>query len=354
MIKEILLYKKQFKISTKIIFSKNFLDNLQINKNTLYIKNRNLNLDLDKKIKKKFGKNIKKIIIKPMGEPSSKMVNKYSHKSYFNSIEQILVIGGGSTIDFAKGISVKNPKKKIEYHEFKNNISACIPITCIPTTCGSGADISPYCVVNNSKSKRKFTIKDKKLIPFETYIYPKVLSYINKKYIFSSLFDAFSHCLEIYLNKKQEVKLKQLALKGVRLGIKLLESKISRKNYIKYMLLSFYGGICLLKSRTSIIHTCSVAYAKYVNLPHGLLNLFLTSAGVRFNYKFLKKEITEIEKNIKEENFNEWLDKIEYNNKKSMKFIRKKIKINLILNRIKQDKTLKKVCYRKINNKNLL
>ena len=353
MVKKFFLNKKKFSIKTEVVISNTFLKNLEINENILYIKNRNINNFLDKSIKRKFSKIIKKIIVKPSGEPTSKMVNKYLHKSYMSNIDQILVVGGGSAIDFAKGISVTKPKKNIEYHEFKNLIKECIPIISIPTTCGTGSDISPYCVINNSDTKRKFTLKDKKFIPIKTYIYPNVLSSINKKYIFSSLFDAFSHCLEIFLNKNQKFELKKLAYAGIKLGVRLLEEKISKKNYLKYMLLSFYGGICLAKSRTSIIHTCSVAYAKYINLPHGLLNLFLATNGINFNSKFIKKEISLIEKHLKEKNLYEWLEKIEKNNKRFMRYNKKKIKSNLILNRIKQDKTLKLVCHTITNNKNL-
>lgn len=352
-IKNFFLNKKKFSITTELIISNTFLKNLEINKNILYIKNRNINNFLDKSIKRKFGKIIKKIIVKPPGEPSSNMINKYLNKSYISKVDQILVVGGGSAIDFAKGISVIKPKNRIEYHEFKNRIKKCLPIISIPTTCGTGSDISPYCVINNSDTKRKFTIKDEKFIPIKTYIYPSILSSIDRKFIFSSLFDAFSHCLEVFLNKNQKFELKKLAFAGIKLGVRLLEEKISKKNYIKYMLLSFYGGICLAKSRTSIIHTCSVAYAKYINLPHGLLNLFLTANGINFNSKFIKKEISLIERHLKEKNLYKWLEKIEKNNKQYMNYSSKKIKSNKILQRIKQDKTLKLVCHTITSDKNL-
>ena len=340
---------KKYQIKTNVHISKNFLSNIKIKDKIILIIPKNLNRNIFQLIKNKFNKQILQIIIKPSGEPTSKMVNSYYKKILKPDI--LFVIGGGSTIDFAKALSITSPKNTIQYHEFNNKINHSIPINCIPTTCGSGSDISPYSVIINSETKRKFTISDLKLIPKNTYIYPDLLKYINKKIIFASLYDAFSHCLEVYLNKGQNLKIKKLAFQGVGLGISLLDKKIESKKYKDYMLLALIGGVCITKSRTSIMHTLSVAVSKYYNLPHGLLNLYLTNLALEFNKPFIRKDISKIEKwkNIELTN---WIKDLEIKNKKKLQVNNKKINIKDVVTRMKQDKTLKNVCYNKLSNNN--
>ncbi len=341
---------KKYQIKTNIHISKNFLSNIKIKGKITLIVPKNLNGNIFQLVKNKFNKQILQIIIKPSGEPTSKMVNSYYKKILKPDL--LIAIGGGSTLDFAKALSIISLKNKIQYYEFNHKINNSIPINCIPTTCGSGSDISPYSVIINSETKRKFTISDPKLIPKNTYIYPDLLKYINKNVIFASLYDAFSHCLEVYLNKDQNLKIKKLAFKGIGLGLSLLDKKIESKKYKDYMLLALIGGVCITKSRTSIIHTLSVAVSKYYNLPHGLLNLYLTNLGLEFNEPFIRKDVSKIEKKWLNIKLSNWIKDLETKNKKKLQVNDKKLNIKDVVTRMKQDKTLRKVCHNKLTNNN--
>ena len=343
--------KKNYPLKTKVFISNKFLDNIEIDENFILVVPKNINKLILNQIKKKFKKQISKIVFKPSGEPNSNMINHFLNQDF--NAKSILVIGGGSAIDFAKAISIISPKKKIQFHEFGSKIKNSIPIDCIPTTCGSGSDVSPYSVINNSKTKRKFTINDKKLVPRNTFIFPNLLKKISKKTIFSSLYDAFSHCLEVFLNKNQKPQIKRLAFNGIKMGIRLLNNRIDSKYYKDYMILALIGGMCISESRTSIIHTLSVGVSKYYNLPHGLLNLYLTNLGINFNSPYVQKDIIRIETIINNKSFMIWLKQLEQKNRKFYNIDKKNIDLIDVINRIKQDKGLKKVCYQKINNKNL-
>ena len=99
------------------------------------------------------------------------------------------------------------------------------------------------------------------------------------------------------------------------------------------------------------MHTLSVAVSKYSNLPHGLLNLYLTNLALEFNKPFIRKDISKIEKwkNIELTN---WIKDLEIKNKKKLQVNNKKINIKDVVTRMKQDKTLKNVCYNKLSNNN--
>ena len=340
---------KKFKKIPEILVKNKFPYSLEkLEKKVVLILSKNFPKKRLNLLKKIFKENIYKIIIKPHGEPSTDIINKF--RTDFPKNINFLVIGGGSTIDFAKALSIVDKKNKIEQYEFDKKVIKTFPLYCIPTTCGSGSDVSPYSVIINSKTKRKFTINSEKLVPKKTFIYPELLKDLKKKYIFSSLYDAFSHCLEVYFNKSQEKKIKDLALFGMQKGISLLNKKISHKHYYDYMMLSLVGGICISYSRTSIIHTLSVATNKYIPLPHGLLNLYLTNLGLDFNKIYSLKKAKIIKENF---DLYSWVNNLEIKYKKFLKVKVKKIKSKSIVNRILQDKTLDQICYSDVNEYNL-
>ena len=345
------LLKKKIYIKTNIFILKRFPNDIRIKENFILVAPKNIDKKILKNIKNKFNKQIVKIIFKPHGEPNSKMINKYLN-SQLNA-KLILAVGGGSTIDFAKALSIINPKKNIQYHEFGSKIKNSIPVSCIPTTCGSGSDVTQYAVINNSLTKRKFTIADDNIIPKNTYLCPDLLNIISKKYIFASLYDAFSHCLEVFFNKNEDTKIKKFSLIGIKLGLKILDKKINKKYFKNYMILALIGGLCILKSRTSIIHTLSVAVSKYYNLPHGLLNLYLTTIGIEFNQPYNNKDLLLVNNLLKNKSLISWIEKLENLNKKYYNLKFRKINSLDVITRISQDKGLKKVCYRRINKKNI-
>ena len=102
--------KKNYPLKTKVFISNKFLDNIEIDENFILVVPKNINKLILNQIKKKFKKQISKIVFKPSGEPNSNMINHFLNQDL--NAKSILVIGGGSAIDFAKAISIISPKKK--------------------------------------------------------------------------------------------------------------------------------------------------------------------------------------------------------------------------------------------------
>ena len=117
----------------------------------------------------------------------------------------ILAIGGGSVIDFAKAASIKisYPSKCI--WDFANHKTSkklkigkkLIPIISIPTTAGTGAEITPYCVISKKKNI-KSTIKSKKIIPKKSILDPSLLKNLPRKIKFFTAIDALAHSIESF------------------------------------------------------------------------------------------------------------------------------------------------------------
>lgn len=239
------------------------------------------------------------IITKSNGEPTSDEINS-AFQSLKNRVSSVLGIGGGSTLDFAKAMAIllENGGEINDFEFGDREIANILPIYTIPTTCGSGSEVTPYAVINNSKTGRKFTLKHSYLFPTHSIIEPRLLTNLPKDSRIASSLDAFIHCLEAYLNRRDNSQISSLATEGLKLGWetipRALSDSISYATNKKLAALSLYGGMSISKSRTGLIHTLSVAFSSISDHPHGLLNALLLPHVVKYNINYYNGLMAEI------------------------------------------------------------
>ena len=144
------------------------------------------------------------------------------------------------------------------------------------TTCGSGSEVTPYTVINNSNTLRKFTLSSDLIYAKEAAINPKFLVDLPPQVKLNTALDAFIHCLEAILNKSSSALTYPLSYEGLKIGAKNMKKIYSYDNDLVTLQnaakLSLFGGISIAHSRTGLIHTLSVAIAKFADIPHGRLN----------------------------------------------------------------------------------
>jgi alcohol dehydrogenase class IV len=223
--------------------------------------------------------------IKPGGEPWSEVIDRV-YLDLPDSLQGIVAIGGGSVIDFAKALSILiGGGGAINDYEFgQRQIENVLPLWAIPTTCGSGSEVTPYCVINNTITGRKFTLSSNQLKPVQAAINPEFLRNLPGLVRLETGLDAFTHCLEALLNRSHVLQIVHVATKGLKIAAKALphaSSDISEIELLQQLsLLSLYGGVAITYSRTGMIHTLSVAFAPYIKMSHGLLNIFLLKYAI--------------------------------------------------------------------------
>ncbi len=280
-----------FYLPTEITFSPNFADCPSVpGKKILIIASRSvsqklLELTIDGFIKNGVQADI---LCKKGGEPDSAMLENFTVKTH-NNYEAILAIGGGSVIDTAKALALlKLSEQDICTYEFSGPpITGVLPIYAVPTTCGSGSEVTPYSVITNSGTGRKFTITHNALRPAIAYINPNFFKELPRQVILSSTLDAFIHNLEALLNTTDNVLITPWATEGLRLIFQNLEAALQDPDHKKIQCrlarASLYGGISIAHSRTGLAHTMSAAFAEFSSEPHGLLNAKLLPYAMRFN-----------------------------------------------------------------------
>lgn len=225
------------------------------------------------------------ILVKPPGEPTSSMIDKaFSGLPRFDAV---VAIGGGSTLDFAKGLALLggNGGRITDYEFSSESISLVLPMFFVPTTCGTGSEVTPYAVINNSDTCRKFTLHHLDLRSAQAAIDPSVLISVPDEIILSSALDAFSHCLEAVLSCADTQLIWPIATQGLQIAWNRLHPEVRSIGGSSYFSdlarLSLFGGISIAHSRTGLIHTLSVAFAQFCKTPHGMLNARLLPFAIR-------------------------------------------------------------------------
>lgn len=235
------------------------------------------------------------IVIKPSGEPESAAIDEAASRISM-SPDVVAAVGGGSTLDFAKGLAVVlRSRVSVAEHEFgASPVESVIPLELAPSTAGSGSEVTPYAVINNTATRRKFTLSHPGLQPAVARVDVNLLRSLGGESLLAPALDAFTHCLEAVLNREGPGLIEPLAMAGLRIAWKNLEAvgatpggtvppPPSAGLLEDLARLSVYGGLSIAHRRTGLIHTLSVAFAPFTDAAHGTLNAALLPFALEHN-----------------------------------------------------------------------
>ena len=191
----------------------------------------------------------------------------------------VIGIGGGSPMDAAKAIAVmiKNSSSGWELL-YENEQAGGVPVACIPTTCGTGSEVTAVSVLTRHDLKTKLTAKQK-LFPDLSLVDPAYLDKAPHQIIRNTSIDAMGHMIESYLNTHATDQSRGFALEGLKIwgGIKqyvengLPEDPEERRCVLMDLAkASNLGGYSIVTPGTSLPHGMSynLTYEKHV--PHGM------------------------------------------------------------------------------------
>lgn len=223
------------------------------------------------------------------GEPTFIQFNSLLNKSDYFQPDCIVGIGGGSVLDCAKLISaLTGNTQKIEDVigiGFLNGRSK--KLICVPTTSGTGSEMSPNAILLNETTETKSGIISPYLIPDTCYIDPLLTVSLPARLTAETGMDALSHCIEAYTNKFAHQAVDTYALRGIELiACNLLKACVNGQDMEARSALSLgsmYGGLCLGPVNTSAVHALSYGLGGKFHISHGLSNAILLPEVLRFN-----------------------------------------------------------------------
>jgi alcohol dehydrogenase len=203
----------------------------------------------------------------------------------------IIALGGGSVIDSAKAIAVLHTLGGIpqEYAGRDNVGSKVTPIVAIPTTAGTGAEVTRSSVITDTKKRIKFTIKDVQIAPVLAIVDPELTYGLPSSLTASTGMDALVHAIEAYTCKLSNPISDGLALQAMKhiyphLRTVVLEGHNKKARY-HLMIGSTIAGMAFSHADVASVHCMAEAIGGLYDTPHGIANSMFLPYIVEYNAK---------------------------------------------------------------------
>jgi len=223
------------------------------------------------------------------GEPTFDQFDTLLNKSDYFHPDCVIGVGGGSVLDCAKLLAALTGSEQqlTEIVGIGLLKSRSIKLICVPTTSGTGSEMSPNAILLNEKTAAKSGIISPYLVPDSCYIDPVLTVSLPARLTAETGMDALSHCIEAYTNKFAHPAVDTYALKGIKLIADNLEKAYNDGTDLEarsaLSLGSMYGGLCLGPVNTSAVHALSYGLGGKFHVAHGLANAILLPEVLRFN-----------------------------------------------------------------------
>jgi len=204
--------------------------------------------------------------------------------------DSIVAIGGGSPIDCAKGIGIvaSNKRHVLEFEGVDNVLLPPPPLICIPTTAGSGADVSQFAIINDTERRVKIAIISKKIVPDIALIDPIPLTTLPASLTINTGIDAIVHSVESYVSNASSPVTDIQALESIRLMTTSLSPALKEPEKIEFryrtMLGSLLAGLAFSNTSLGAVHAMAHGLGGLSDLPHGACNTVLLEHVVAYNY----------------------------------------------------------------------
>ena len=204
--------------------------------------------------------------------------------------DAIVVVGGGSPIDCAKGIGIasKNRRNILDFVGVDRIPVPGPPLICVPTTAGSSADLSQFAIITDVREKVKTSLISKMLVPDTSLIDPATTATMPRSLTASTGMDAFTHAVEAFVSNASSPITDMCALNAVGLITGNLVAAIRDPTNVEYrgrmMLGSLDAGLAFSNASLGLVHAMAHSLGGQIDLPHGESNSILLPLVVQFNY----------------------------------------------------------------------
>lgn len=200
----------------------------------------------------------------------------------------IIAIGGGSPLDAAKAIAAlcTNDVKPIELIE-KKMVKPFLPIIAVPTTSGTGSEVTPYSVLTVPSFKTKRSFVNQWNFPVVAFADPSYTKNLPYSITVDTAFDAFSHLLESYCSLRSTPLNDAFAIEGVKAFANCMkniaDANITYEVREKLMYASCLGGIAISHTGTTLMHAMGYSLTYFKGISHGRANAMIIAEYMRLN-----------------------------------------------------------------------
>ena len=213
----------------------------------------------------------------PSYELLNKKINYYKSLKKIKKVDVIVAIGGGSTIDFAKGIAIllKNLNKSpLSLRGFPKNYKTPLPVIAIPSTCGTGSEVAFNASFIHEKNKSKLGINVYENYPILAILDPLLIKGSPKKVMYSSTMDTLVHTLEGFISVKSSTHSRLFSKKAFKLFhsniFKIINDKYDEDDLSNLQWSSSYAMMGMSNASHGLSGALSYYLGTHYQLSHGI------------------------------------------------------------------------------------
>lgn len=211
----------------------------------------------------------------------------------------IIAIGGGSPMDTAKGIAIlASNQGRIEDYVGCNLITQPIPpLICVPTTAGTGSDVSQFAIIANQDKKVKLTILSRAIMPDISLIDPRLLQSKSSELIAATGMDALTHAIEAYVSSLSWPLTDPHASHAIKLVFRNLKEAVRKKSIepLEGMAIaSLEAGAAFSNAILGAVHALAHPLGGLYDMHHGLANSILLPVVLKKNLEHAPEKYASI------------------------------------------------------------
>lgn len=214
-------------------------------------------------------------------EPSVENLNMCLESFMKNRSDIIVGLGGGSSLDIAKGISIlaTNEGSILDYVGLNLVPKPGVPKVLIPTTSGTGAEVTKNAIFTDKEEMIKKGVVSKYLLPEVAIVDSDLTITLPPNVTAETGMDALTHAIESYTSPKANIQTDLYALKAIELIGSSLRRAVSDGNDVSarenMALGSVFAGISLANAGVGAVHACAYPLGARFNMSHGVTNALL-------------------------------------------------------------------------------
>ena len=215
--------------------------------------------------------------------PSVNTIMKARDFGIANGVDFVIGVGGGSPLDASKAIAlmIKKADKDASYLYKPDVDSAALPVVAIPTTCGTGSEVTAVSVLTDTDKMVKKSIPHK-IFADLALIDGKYLKAAPKHVLSNTIFDALSHLYESWLNSKATPYSRMCVDAGLKMWARSLpilrgEREAEDADLFNMMRASMMAGMAIAHTATTLPHGLSYSVTTKLHVPHGKATAYFTA-----------------------------------------------------------------------------
>lgn len=221
--------------------------------------------------------------------PSVTTVEKATEAFKETGADSIVALGGGSPMDVAKavGVTAKFGGSITEYEGAHKVPGKIIPLIAIPTTAGTGSEVTAFSVITDHSRDYKLTVFSYELLPSYAILDPELLTSAPASVAAACGIDAFIHAEEAYVSTAASPFSDAMAEKAMELIGKNIRRFVARRTDIEaaeaMLTGSLFAGIAFSFARLGNVHAMSHPVSAFFDVPHGVANAVLLPVIAEYN-----------------------------------------------------------------------